>query len=276
MSGNTTLQLSHHSLIRRFASEHTREFTVVLSRFSVIEIKPLLDALPIRERVTVITTLPQNLVRAYLESKSDERIAQLVGETDIDDSVRLLKRMPPDRWRSVLVHIQDLARRKTLSQILLLPDGTAGSAADKDFQWVRGKTPVNEALREIAQYTETADLVLVIDDQDRVLGFAHVVQMLRVPGNTPTGDCVKRVHLLPATVPLHGLIHHPAWFDTSRLPVVNREGRAIGILSRQQIVRIDNYEQSENRPDMHIALESLSALFSVLKQLPRIFQDVKR
>ena len=207
MSGNTPLHLT--SLVRCFASEHMKDFAVVLSRFSAIEIKPLLDVLPTRERVAVITILPQKLVRMYLESRTDERIAQLVDASDIDDAVRLLKRVPSHRWHSVLIHIQDLVRRKTLSQTLLLPDGTAGSAADKDFQWIRDETPVKEALQEIGQYMGQPDPVLVIDDQDRVLGFAHVVQMLRVPGETPTGDCVKHVQLLPATVPLHSLIHHP-------------------------------------------------------------------
>ncbi|MFQ6142031.1 CBS domain-containing protein [Streptomyces seoulensis] len=106
---------------------------------------------------------------------------------------------------------------------------------------VRPGTPFKEIARVLDEYDITA--VVVADDQDRPLGVVSEADLLRRHTSGGGGNTARELMTSPAVVA------EPGWqavraartmeeYRVKRLPVVDGEGRLVGVISRSDLVRL--------------------------------------
>ncbi|MEV8066651.1 CBS domain-containing protein [Streptomyces sp. NPDC085995] len=106
---------------------------------------------------------------------------------------------------------------------------------------VRPGTPFKEIARVLDEYDITA--VVVVDDQDRPVGVVSEADLLRRQTSGGRGSTARDLMTSPAVVA------EPGWHavraartmerhHVKRLPVVDGEGRLIGVVSRSDLVRL--------------------------------------
>ncbi|MFI2641793.1 CBS domain-containing protein [Streptomyces sp. NPDC018610] len=106
---------------------------------------------------------------------------------------------------------------------------------------VRPGTPFKEIARTLDEYDITA--VVVVDDQDRPVGVVSEADLLRRQTSGGRGNTARDLMSSPAVVA------EPGWHavraartmeshKVKRLPVVDGEGRLIGVVSRSDLVRL--------------------------------------
>jgi predicted transcriptional regulator len=82
------------------------------------------------------------------------------------------------------------------------------------------------------------DQVYAVDQDQRLIGIVDLVELLRVPdSNTLAAVLHKPLAMLTAMTPLTGAATQRGWQQSSVLPVVERDGRLIGVLHRATLAR---------------------------------------
>ena len=82
------------------------------------------------------------------------------------------------------------------------------------------------------------DQVYAVDNEQRLLGVADLHELLRVPELTALAAVMRKpLAVLTAMTPLSGATTQRGWQQSSALPVVERDGRLIGVMYRATLAR---------------------------------------
>jgi magnesium transporter len=189
------------------------------------------------------------------------RAASWLAYLSEDSRARLLSGLPPQR-------------RKSIQEALEFPPGTAGQLMDPRVTTFREDTTIEEALETIrhTQNKKITDVVL-IDEDSRLTGVVSLQRLVGAPRDTLMGSLAERDR--PVTTPMATrdevveLLNRHA---LSSLPVVDLDGRLLGILRFDVLVRTAQQAATDDLQQMVGASKderALSpALFTVKSRLP--------
>jgi Mg/Co/Ni transporter MgtE len=101
------------------------------------------------------------------------------------------------------------------------------------------ETRVSDVLARVRGGGEKkVDQVYGVDSEQRLVGVADLHELLRVPELTALAALLRKpLAVLTAMTPLTGAATQRGWQLSSALPVVEREGRLIGVMHRATLAR---------------------------------------
>ena len=266
--------LNEDGLIRSFARNHPRSFALTLGTVTGSEATEILDGLSEQELVPVLAQLPQSEVTRYLADVVDSDILRWLEEADVDDATRLAIRLKRERCRHLIAQVRDVKQRRALMELVNVRPNTAAALADKEFPWFSHKCTVAEALASIRQHEgEESTPVLILDDEDHVLGLADILVLIHLGNDETAVKSLQRVPMIPASSPIQTVINQPAWRFSSHLPVVDRGGRPIGLLSRQQLGDVADLRDTAPSPETNILLDISTTMVDILRDSVRELKD---
>lgn len=261
-------------LLRSFARNHPRRFALTLGTASTPEAAEILSGLSEPEIVPVLVQLPQYEVVHYLSYVDDAKLVNWLEEADIDDATRLAIRLPRERSRRLIPQVRNAKHLRALNELVNVRPNTAAALADKEYAWFSHKCSAAEALKTIRQYEdEDTTPVMILDDNDHVLGLADILSLVRLGDDEAASKSLQRVPVIPAGSPIYTVNNHPAWRFTSHLPVVDRAGRPIGLLSRQQLGDVTDLRGRQTTVKTSVLVEISTAMFEVLQDSVNELRD---
>jgi magnesium transporter len=167
------------------------------------------------------------------ELRSDEAIA-LVEHLDPDDRVRLLDEMPALVVKRVLEQLTPAERART-DELIGYPSGTAGRRMSPAVANVHEDATISQAmrrLRSIGPGSETLDVVAVTDDQRMFVGAARLGDLVLADPDGHVADVTDPAWpSLSAYQDEESAARLMQETDLVALPVVDGEGRLVGILT---------------------------------------------
>ena len=266
--------LNENGLIRSFARNHPRSFAVVLGTAVGEEAEAILAGLSEPELISVLAQLPQFEVKQYLDNVEDDVVLRWLEVADIDDASRLAIRLTRERCRRLIRQVQSLKRRTALGELIDVRPNTAAALAEKEYAWFSHKCTAGEALTAIRRHHEEESLpVLVLDDADRVIGLADILVLIRLADDELAIKCLQRVPLIPSNATIQTVINQPAWRITSHLPVVDRNGRPIGLLSRQRLGDAADLRDDTAMAETNILLDISTSMVDILRDSVRAIKE---
>jgi magnesium transporter len=187
--------------------------------------------------------------------------ARWLAHLDDATSVRLLAGLPPQSQRDI-------------SEALEYPPGTAGHIMDPRVTSCREDTTIDEALEQIrrAKYRKITDVVLV-DDEGKLTGVVSLQSLVGAPKKAAMGSLADRdrpvVNPMATRDEVVDLLNRHA---LSSLPVVDFDGRVLGILPYDTLVRAAQHAATDDLQQMVGAGKDERALskplFTVKSRLP--------
>jgi magnesium transporter len=173
-----------------------------------------------------------------LGSLDDEPALALLTAAGVQATVTVLRYVPEPR-RSHLLDGLPTATAVASRVLLGYPDDSVGAWADQDVIALASETRVSDALERVRGGDERkVDQVYAVDQDQRLIGIVDLVELLRVPdSNTLAAVLHKPLAMLTAMTPLTGAATQRGWQQSSVLPVVERDGRLIGVLHRATLAR---------------------------------------
>lgn len=225
------------------------------------DIASALEAVPVATALTALRALEvgrQARVFGYLRRKAQARIgaalepaerAAIVAAMSHDERADLYRRLSA-KGQEALLGALARAERDDLRRLAAWPEGTVGSIMTSDyaFLWPNMTAPeALEALRRQAVDSETVYTALVADGDYRLLGVISLRDLL-VAGNTARVEEIMTRD--PVTVRADADREEAAQliarYDLLVLPVVDAEGRMVGIVTADDALDIVEEEATED------------------------------
>jgi magnesium transporter len=184
-----------------------------------------------------------------LTALADREVADIVNGMFADDATDLAREMPSN----VVTRILSLASaetRKDINMLLQYPEGSAGSLMTTEFVTLKVDMTVEEAfarIRKTGLHKETIYTCYVMNDSRVLEGVVSVRQLLLATPETAMRD-IMSVHPISVTTTtdVEEVAMRIRKYDFMSLPVVDSEGRIVGIVTTDDIIGVIRRANTED------------------------------
>lgn len=202
----------------------------------------VLQTTTIRNQAAIFEYFPIEVQVRLAEGTNRPQIARLIEQMSHDDRVLLMRKLPPRVAESIL-RLVDEADRKDIAALAQYPPDSIGSLMTTDYSWLPGTLRAGDAvtrLRVQAPNSETIYYVYVLDEQTRkLLGVVSLRQLILAPPNQQVRELLEAdLHYLRATDPREKAAQDFARYDFLAMPVVDDEGRLVGIVTHDDVIDV--------------------------------------
>ena len=250
-----------NELLELVESKQLKRLKQELRELNEVDLAAFLDELVPEQMLLVFRLLPKELaaeVFAYLEDSddqqrlinalSDKELREVLDELYLDDAVDLIEDMPANVVSRILRNC-DPETRSQINQLLRYPKDSAGSIMTTEFVALRPEDTVAQAFRRIRREgvdKETVYTCYVIQRR-MLIGVVTVRRMLLAEDEAVIGDIMQSnflsVHTLEDKEVVAQLF---ARYDLTALPVVDGDGRLVGIVTVDDAMDVLEEETTED------------------------------
>lgn len=198
------------------------------------------------------------LVNAF----SDSELREVLDELFLDDAADIVEEMPATVAKRILRNT-DANTRRLINQLLAYPEDSAGSIMTTEYIDLKRTMTVDEAfdrIRKIGINTETIYTCYVIGSRRKLFGTISLRDLLLSGKDEIVGDLMDENIVYANT--LDDKEEVAAMFeryDMLALPVVDKEGRLVGIVTVDDAIDVIQEEASEDIEKMAAILPSEKA-----------------
>ncbi len=176
-------------------------------------------------------------------------LAKAVTELDSDDAAYVLERLDPEDRQEVFDRLS-VTDRAALERNLDYPEKTAGRLMQGEFVsvapfWNVGQ--VIDYMRETDDLPTTFSEIYVVDPGFKVLGSVNLSHLLRTKRHVAIEDLMNDdVTLIDAMADQEQVAHQFERYDLFSAPVVDGNGRLIGVVTVDDVVEVIHDEADED------------------------------
>jgi magnesium transporter len=197
----------------------------------------LFAAAPVRVGAAVLAAMLPVAAARVLAALDDERAMALLAALGARSAVLVLRHV--DELRRARL-IAGLPTATAVASRLLLgyPEDSAGAWADPNVLALSGDTRAGAALERLRAAEGFAGVVFAVDSGQRLAGLMDLADLLRAPETASLDTLMRRADaVLAAQTPLAGAAVHPGWLTATSLPVIEADGRLLGVLTSDALAR---------------------------------------
>ncbi len=202
------------------------------------QVRFLVDRPP-RAAAAVFEYLPYTAQRAVAAAMPPAPLGALLNAMADDDRTRFLAALPEAERDRLLALLNDEERGEA-ARLLRYPADSVGRLMTPHYIAVHQGWTVREVLdyvRAHGRNSETLNVVYVIDDDGVLIDDFHIRELLVVPVETRIADIMdRRFVTLHATDDQRSAVQVFRREDRTALPVVDDEGRLIGIVTVDDVL----------------------------------------
>ena len=237
---------SEHTLSLAFMGSHPAQAAQVLESLPSDEASRLFAEAPARLAANVLACMLPYMASNCLDSLADERVLELLSAMGTQPSVAVLRHVAEPR-RGRLISGLPTATAVASSLLLGYGEDSIGAWTELNAVMLPSDTSVAQALDHLRQADDSdAAIVYVVDDKQKLVGQVKVGQLLKAQDQVALAALMREVpQVLIAVAPLAGAAAHPGWEESSVLPVVERDMRLLGTLSRMTLAHVLRKASSE-------------------------------
>ena len=226
-----------------------------------VDIAELFEDLTKEQRLKIFRILPKDTsaeVFSYLSSEkqqeiveniTDEEIRHIIDEMFIDDTVDFIEEMPANVVDKILQNTSP-DTRKLINQFLKYPENSAGSVMTVEYVSLKSDMNIGQALNHIKKVgidNETIDICYIIDNQRKLVGFISLKSLIFLDDILPLVDAMETNVISAITTDDQEFIASQfRKYDLTSMPVVDNEGRLVGIITIDDVVDVIDQENTED------------------------------
>ena len=233
----------------------------VLSEMQPADIAEIFDEAKDKEIPVLFRILPKELAaevfvefesdkqEILVNSFSDSELREMLDELFMDDAAAIVDEMPASVAKRILKNT-DANTRRMINQLLAYPEDSAGSIMTTEYIDLKRTMTVDEALdriRKIGFDTETIYTCYVIGSRRKLFGTISLRDLLLNSKDAIVGDLMDEnivsAHTLDDKEEVAALFDR---YDMLALPVVDSEGRLVGIVTVDDAIDVIQEEASED------------------------------
>ena len=209
----------------------------------------IMDLLPLPRQAQVFGYLPPDSQVDMADAVARDRLARLVTEMNADERADLYNELSEDQ-RCALLPALTQAEREDIRRLASYPSDTVGAIMTSDYAVLKAELSATEALQKLRQEAldqETIYRTYVIDSDRRLIGSVRLQDLFLAPAKARVADLMERnTHAVSVTDDREEAAQRVARYDLLALPVVDAEGRLVGIITHDDAMDVVQEEATED------------------------------
>jgi magnesium transporter len=219
------------------------------------------EELDLDQQNRLITGMDDEEAAEILEELDDEDRAELAGTLEPEELAPILDEMDPDEAADILGDLEPGQAERTLSAmddemeadvrgLLVFPEESAGGLMTPEFVALRAEETVTqsiERLRQLGPDAEATYYLYVVDADERLVGIVGLREMIVADPATSIGALMTTdvIHVA-AMADQEDAARLMARYDLMALPVVDVDGRLVGVITHDDLVDVLQEEATED------------------------------
>lgn len=234
------------------------------------DIPVIFRILPKELAAEVFVNLDSDMQQLLIDAFSDKELREVIDELFMDDTVDIIEEMPATVAKRILKHT-DAETRRMINQLLAYPEDSAGSIMTTEYIDLKKDMTVEQAfdrIRKIGIDTETIYSCYVMSSRRKLLGIVSLKDLLLNDKDCVIKDLMDENVISANTVDDKEQVAQMFdKYDILALPVVDKEGRLVGIITVDDVIDVIQEEATEDIEKMAAILPSEHSYFktSVVK-----------
>ena len=243
----------------------------ILSTMNPADIAAIFDGLEEARLPLLFRLLPKELAAdAFVEMEpeaqelliqgfSDSELREVLDELYVDDAVDIVEEMPANVVRRILAQA-DPDMRKQINEILRYPEDSAGSIMTTEYVTLRPNMTVEEAIKRIRRTGVDKETIYTcyVTENRRLIGMCTVKDLLLCADDDEVISEIMEENVISVNTleDKEDVAQMFSKYDFLALPVVDAEGRLVGIVTFDDAMDVMEDEVTEDMEKMAAMLPS--------------------
>ena len=184
-----------------------------------------------------------------INSITDSELAGIVEELYLDDAVDMMEELPANVVKRVM-HAATPETRKLINQYLHYPENSAGTLMTAEYVDLKKYMSTKEAfarIRRIGADRETIYICFVTSADRKLEGIVTVKDLLLSDDDTEISELMDRDVIFAVTTEDQESVSEKfSDYDLMAMPVVDKEGRLVGIVTVDDVIDVMEQEATED------------------------------
>jgi magnesium transporter len=208
-----------------------------------------LEQTSIKNQAAIFEYFPIDWQVKMVEGTGQPHMAKLIEQMSHDDRVDLMRRLMP-RVAEQLLRLVDEADRRDIATLVSYPENSAGALMTTDYAWLPQNITVAEAIERLrlqAPDKETIYYVYVLNAERKLLGIISLRDLILAPRHAQIRD-IMATDVVSACVTddREKVAQDFARFDFLAMPVVDQDGKLVGIVTHDDVIDVVVQEATED------------------------------
>lgn len=238
-----------HALRAALLEENEVDIAEFLEELPQDKIVVVFRSLPKEMAAEVFSNLEPDTQQVIIQSATDQEVSAIVEELYVDDAVDMLEELPANVVKRVLKAARP-DTRKLINQFLNYPDNSVGSIMTAEFTDLKQSMTVAQAIAHIRRTGENSESVYtcyVTDAGRRLEGVLTIKELLLAQDEQLIADLMETdVITAETTEDQEEAVARMMKYDFISLPVVDKEGRLVGIVTVDDVMDVMEEEATED------------------------------
>jgi magnesium transporter len=195
-----------------------------------------------------LSELPYEDAAEALASHGLERAVAVIQELSPDDAADIIAEMPAGQRAALLDASGDAGA--VIEELLVYPEDTAGGRMTPEVLSIRRQWTVAEAIDAIRRRSEELEQIYytyVVDRNDVLIGVVTMRDLILAPPGAPIEAITNRdVTVVSVDTDQETVAEIISDLNLLALPVVDRQGRLVGIVTVDDVIDVIQEEASED------------------------------
>ena len=241
------LEGNAESALALFNRLHPVDQGEVLLELATEPRQELLAALSPTEAAEILDHIePEQAVEVF-QGVETPTLSHILDEASPDVAADILKQLPQERYQEAL---ETMEESEEVVRLLQYPDDTAGGLMTPESPSVRESITTAIALdqlRILGPDAEDLSDLFVVDDRRRLVGSLSITRLALARPATVVGDITDRdITSVSAGTDQEGCARLMERYNLNQLPVVDEDGRLIGVILAEDMVDVVEEEATED------------------------------
>ena len=225
------------------------DIAAILSELPEDRLPLLYRLLPKELAAEVFVEMEPEEQELLIKSFSDTELKEVLEELYVDDTVDIIEEMPASVVKRILQHT-DPETRKSVNEILKYPEDSAGSIMTTEFVDLKRDMTVEDAFKRIRRTgvdKETINICYVTDTSRHLLGLVSIRTLLLADEEDIIEDIMETNVIFATTLEdKEDVAQDLSKYDFLAMPVVDKEGRLVGIVTIDDAIDVMEEEATED------------------------------
>ena len=254
------LERKQYAALRdRLVQLEPADIAALFGELTETQLPLLFRLLPKEPAAEVFVELDPDQQELLICGFSNTELKEVLDELYVDDAADLVEEMPANVVKRILRHA-DPETRKNINEILKYPEDSAGSLMTTEFLDLKRTMTVADAFKRIrrtAADMETISVCYVTDEGRHLLGVVTIRDLLLAEEEDVVGEIMDPNAISVGTLDDKEEVAQAfGRYDFVALPVVDAEGRLVGIVTVDDAIDVMEEEATEDIEKMAAMLPS--------------------
>ena len=247
------------------------ELRGALMMLNVVDIADYMDELPGDKMLKTYRVLPKDIsaeVFTYLSDEQKQKLMEYIGDSEtaelisnmfVDDAVDFLEELPAHLITRLLRNVNE-KQRGIINRFLNYPENSAGSIMTIEFCSLKETMTVGEAMIYLKQNSldkETIYTLYVLGPSHELRGTLPLRRLILADESASVASIMSTNYIYANTLDDQEVVAQLVRkYDIPSIPIVDKEGRMVGIVTADDIMDVIEQEATEDIEKMNALIHS--------------------